>query len=660
MARTRKKPPHNYGRKPLYKAHFDPASDAKTCESCASYKPLTAFRRIEARGNGPDAYSGICKECLRPKNEDAPSGMPLLPSPDTLASASEEECEQIFMGLRWPDGVCCPRCSGAEKQYRKNGSNKTGVLGHWVCGVCRYNYGLTSGTPFSSRKLPLRTILAMISTIQRNGREIVIRRVAEEFGIEYKTAYTLAGKAHEFLNGGAESVSLFRGYWQTSGHSAPRKNLSLKLSPRTCAQCGKTKPPDAFGLKSGSAGAWGLRVSVCRDCVRAKGTAAIREAWAERKAADADVEIIERPVADILAASPRSAFLNRSNWTGQNKYDLRVLCEAAVTAESAARALSRSPQAVAWYARDLGLALPVDWRKLIAPKRLYVPAAPRIRYSYPYAPRATPSNADLLRINDLVPRAFPEHMRADICQSVMLALYEGEVTLAEVEANSNRMSWFVKRWRKEQTPYQEVSIEGVRHEDKRSYEEIAASLKTESVLAMRDELRNAWSAWQPFANATQEDDVFRRELAAVRLHEHAAGNLISRDEVPTLLEGRGTSAVHYLRQSFAADEHIKVPLHARQRAMERYGISLDRDRARALLKLCASRRPDVQQPDGAEIHVLRGSGVTMPVVYYRDENRIATILPPEWQRPDNRPDISRQTPSQTANSVTHRLATSIT
>jgi len=51
-------------------------------------------------------------------------------------------------------------------------------------------------------------------------------------------------------------------------------------------------------------------------------------------------------------------------------------------------------------------------------------------------------------INSLVPRGFPPETRADIAQDVMLALLEGKISLDDLKANKDRMSWFVtKFWR---------------------------------------------------------------------------------------------------------------------------------------------------------------------------------------------------------------------
>lgn len=387
--------------------------------------------------------------------------------------------------------------------------------------------------------------------------------------------------------------------------------------------------------------------STCKSCcrensIRVKKQAKITKASLYYRLVDAYRNELAAPhvvhqLEDLLARPDR--WESKCNWSEQDKGDLRILAEASVPPEQAARVLGRSPKALIWKARDIGISLPTGWRSLVTPKRLYVPHSARVQLFYPYIQRERPSDNDLLRVNDLVPRAFPEHMRADICQNIMLALFEGEVTLAEIEANQSQLTWFAKRWRGEQRPYQEVQVGG--EDDERSYDEIAASVRSEGRRAALNELRHTWSAWEPVAEATQIDDVYHRELAAAHLHEYAKGNTVERSEIPALLEERGDSGARHLRDHFGSNEGIKVPLHARQRAMERYGLELDRRRSRALLQYCASRHPEEFAGGNAEVHIVRGGSSPMPVVYFRDESRIATILPPEWLEERGKTELLR-------------------
>jgi transposase-like protein len=73
---------------------------------------------------------------------------------------SDEEAERVFIELRWKDGKPdCPRChyDAFYQQRRATG------LPRWRCKACDYNFSITSGTLFVSRKLPLRGYLMAIA-----------------------------------------------------------------------------------------------------------------------------------------------------------------------------------------------------------------------------------------------------------------------------------------------------------------------------------------------------------------------------------------------------------------------------------------------------------------------------------------------------------------
>jgi hypothetical protein len=52
---------------------------------------------------------------------------------------------------------------------------------------------------------------------------------------------------------------------------------------------------------------------------------------------------------------------------------------------------------------------------------------------FPYIAKPRPEHADILALNDLVPKTLPHHMRSDICQEMMLAVLEGKTTIEQIE-----------------------------------------------------------------------------------------------------------------------------------------------------------------------------------------------------------------------------------
>lgn len=87
--------------------------------------------------------------------------------------------------------------------------------------------------------------------------------------------------------------------------------------------------------------------------------------------------------------------------------------------------------------------------------------------------------------------------------------------------------------------------------------------------------------------------------------------------------------------------------HAITRARERYGLSLEMDDLRAMVRLIRSGRRIYLRPsdDGCEIHAISYAGIWLPVVWSTASEWIVTILPPTHlplKRPRRR--IARRSP----------------
>lgn len=83
--------------------------------------------------------------------------------------------------------------------------------------------------------------------------------------------------------------------------------------------------------------------------------------------------------------------------------------------------------------------------------------------SYPYVTRATSENRQVLEVNQLVARAFPEHMRADLCQDILLALLEGQASMEELRRDGIKA--YVRGYRKKQNdPWNAVNLDAPRRD----------------------------------------------------------------------------------------------------------------------------------------------------------------------------------------------------
>lgn len=130
------------------------------------------------------------------------------------------------------------------------------------------------------------------------------------------------------------------------------------------------------------------------------------------------------------------------NWNQWASDGLKQLCDAATPLEKAAEVLGRSPTSIAHRAVNEGMVLPPEWRTIIRPKRLMQPKPKRLNLSYPFIIRKRTDHSDLLEVNALVPRGMPG--REDVCQEIMLAIFEGKLTIGQLRANPSDIRSFVR------------------------------------------------------------------------------------------------------------------------------------------------------------------------------------------------------------------------
>lgn len=132
----------------------------------------------------------------------------------------------------------------------------------------------------------------------------------------------------------------------------------------------------------------------------------------------------------------------RLHWKRRDSVALLLLCESRTSIEKAAEVLGRSPTSMAHRARDTGLHLPVEWRDLII-KRKPRDESSRDAMQYPYVKEVRGEHADLLLVNRMVPHGLPSHIRADVCQEIMLALWQREVSIEELRADRKLIGKFI-------------------------------------------------------------------------------------------------------------------------------------------------------------------------------------------------------------------------
>ena len=127
--------------------------------------------------------------------------------------STEDACRQYLFALRWPDGFVCPACGGKKCWGMERNL--------WLCGGCRRQVSVTSGTIFQDSRIPLTLWFRAMwhMTSQKNGMSALgLQRV---LGLgSYKAAWSLLHKLRRaMVRPGRERLSgiveVDETYWGT-------------------------------------------------------------------------------------------------------------------------------------------------------------------------------------------------------------------------------------------------------------------------------------------------------------------------------------------------------------------------------------------------------------------------------------------------------------
>lgn len=122
----------------------------------------------------------------------------------TVARMSDDEAHATFKAIRWADNggePHCPRC-GCLTVY----TMATRRL--WKCKGCAYQFSVTSGTIFASRKLPIRDYLLAAAVFVNAVKGVSALQLGRDLDVQYKTAFVLAHKLREAIGAGQSEGEL--------------------------------------------------------------------------------------------------------------------------------------------------------------------------------------------------------------------------------------------------------------------------------------------------------------------------------------------------------------------------------------------------------------------------------------------------------------------
>jgi len=150
----------------------------------------------------------------------------------TIARMGDDEAHATFKALRWADNggePFCPRC-GCVAVYTYKARRI------WKCKACNHQFSVTSGTIFSSHKLPIRDYLLAAAIFVNAVKGISALQLGRDLDVQYKTAFVLAHKLREAIgsgqSGGQLSGTVEVDGLYAGGHSKPANEIAAREDRR--------------------------------------------------------------------------------------------------------------------------------------------------------------------------------------------------------------------------------------------------------------------------------------------------------------------------------------------------------------------------------------------------------------------------------------------
>ncbi len=105
---------------------------------------------------------------------------------------TSKQCRAYLEGLRWPDGVKCPRCQ-SEKISCIRERNQ------FDCDSCRYQFSVTAGSIFHDSHLPLPKWFAAVYLMCEARKGVSANQLKRTLGVAYKTAWYLCHRIRKAM-----------------------------------------------------------------------------------------------------------------------------------------------------------------------------------------------------------------------------------------------------------------------------------------------------------------------------------------------------------------------------------------------------------------------------------------------------------------------------
>jgi len=139
----------------------------------------------------------------------------------------ESQCAAQLTAQRWPEGFCCPRCSGSTRGY---------IAARRVheCAACGYQCSVTAGTIFHKTRTPLVSWFWAIYRMSHDKKGISAVQLSKEIGVSYPTAWLMQHKIRKAMEDRDQGyrlrglVEVDEGYVGGEEHGEARKGRGAR------------------------------------------------------------------------------------------------------------------------------------------------------------------------------------------------------------------------------------------------------------------------------------------------------------------------------------------------------------------------------------------------------------------------------------------------
>ena len=120
--------------------------------------------------------------------------------------SDKDKAREHLESLHWPNGPVCPRCGETKRVTRLKGkSTRAGVV---MCNPCRKPFTVTVGTVFEDSKIGLNKWLLGFRLMAGSKKGISAHQLHRSLGITYKSAWFMAHRIREAMDGATGNAPL--------------------------------------------------------------------------------------------------------------------------------------------------------------------------------------------------------------------------------------------------------------------------------------------------------------------------------------------------------------------------------------------------------------------------------------------------------------------